>query len=128
MDNIERSMVNAFKIEKYQGTTEEKLALRDLATQMSMATDINFGAPEESANNFKVIFNELLGLSPEDLEKGMLPAIERLFMKRVNAVMDYSSARLWYESNKETFDAAYSAVLDYMKLTHPEMLPETRGI
>lgn len=128
MENIEKKMTEAFTINNYQGTKEEKLALRDLATQMSLATDIQFGKSEESAINFKTIFNELLGLSPEDLEKGMLPAIERLFMKRVNAVMDFASARLWYESNKEAFDAAYGAVLDYMNLNHPEMLSETRGI
>ncbi len=126
MTEYEKLMVNSFNLENYQGNKEEKIALRTLATGMVPATDFSFGSPENSKANFEQIFNFLLGLSPEDLSEGNYLLVTRLFNIKPEAYMDYSSARMWYLNNKETFDAAYEAVLNYMRENNPEMLPQTR--
>lgn len=126
MTEYEKLMVNSFNLENYQGNKEEKIALRTLATGMVPATDFSFGSPENSKANFEQIFNFLLGLSPEDLSEGNYLLVTRLFNIKPEAYMAYSSARMWYLNNKETFDAAYEAVLNYMRENNPEMLPQTR--
>ncbi len=127
MNNIyETDMAKAFSIENYHGTKEEKIALRDLAAEMSLVTEISFGEPGESKSNFARIFNSLLNLDVEDLEKGGYLLVEKLFKIKPEAYMDYGSASLWYQSNKAQFDVAYEAILQYMRDNYPELLPQTR--
>ncbi len=126
MSIYETLMTSGFELENYKGSPEEKIALRTLATEMVPSTDFTFGEEENSKANFAEVFNFLLGLSPEALKEGNSLLVERLFKIKADAYMNYSNARSWYLSNKETFDAAYSAVLDYMRENKPDLFPKTR--
>ncbi len=126
MSNYETLMANSFNLKNYHGSKDEKIALRTLATEMSVATDFNFGEPGESKTNFATTFNFLIGLDKQDLDLGGYLLISKLFQIRPEAYMDYSGARMWYETNKDQFDNAYGAVLTYMRENNPELLPQTR--
>ena len=123
MNIYEESMVKALGITNYQGEKEEKIALRDVASEVALATDFTFG---DDKSNFANIYNDLLGLSPEDLQLNGLALAERLFHINSEFIHDYDKVRIWYENNKEIFDKAYQLVFNYMQEKNPNLTPQSR--
>ena len=126
MNIYEQSMVKALGITNYQGEKEEKIALRDVASEVALATDFTFGENVESKTNFTKIYNALLGLSPEDLQLNGIALAKRLFNINSEFLSDYGKVRIWYENNKENFDKAYQLVFNYMQEKNPDIAPQAR--
>ena len=126
MNIYEQSMVKALGITNYQGEKEEKIALRDVASEVALATDFTFGENVESKTNFTKIYNALLGLSPEDLQLNGIALAKRLFKINSEFLSDYGKVRIWYENNKENFDKAYQLVFNYMQEKNPDIAPQAR--
>lgn len=120
-NDYEQRMVNALSIDKYIGNMQEKLSLVEIASQMFLVTDFKLGEVGQTKDNFAKVFSELIGAKKEDNMPMNMMIATKTFGFSEDAIMDYNNARLFYESRKDKFDAAFLPICAYGMEKYPEL-------
>lgn len=127
MNNYEKKMVEALKLENYESNEVNKSALVEVSSELFLASDYSFESGGKDREIFNKVFSELIINEGEEKVPMNLQRASKMFGLSLDAIMDFGKARVWYEANKTKFDLAYLPVYQQAILKYPELINKEEG-